>query len=238
MHQGIKSIIFMATTLTATAAYAQKTPEDKTPKLEVSVGGVQDGKLIPDKFAYCKPDGRGQTRDAANISPEIRWSGAPEKTKSFAIIMVDKDVPMNFGPANKAGMEIAENALRQNFYHWSVVDIPATLGKIPEGKASNGITPGGKTFGKVEFGITGQNDYRKVSPGLNGGYDGPCPPWNDKRLHRYYFQVYALDVPTLNPLKSGFDGKMVEDAMRGHILAKGEVMGTYSNNLEVLGGEK
>jgi phosphatidylethanolamine-binding protein (PEBP) family uncharacterized protein len=50
--------------------------------------------------------------------------------------------------------------------------------------------------------------------------------------------VYALDVPTLNPPARGFDGKMLEKQLKNHVLAMGEVVGTYSNNVNVLGGDK
>lgn len=243
-HTLILSLL-AATALTGAIAIAQEleTPpapvmEPEAPKapgkLEVTVNGITDGGAIPTRFAYCKPDGRGQTRDADNISPEISWKGAPEGTKSYAIMMVDKDVPLDFGPANQPGQEIKEDAPRQDFYHWLVVDIPASLGKIPEGKASNGITPKGKIPGETEYGITGKNDYTKMGS-FGGGYDGPCPPWNDKRLHHYTFRVYAIDVPTLKAPTSGFAGEKMIKATKGHILAVGEVVGTYSNNVDVLG---
>ena len=55
------------------------------------------------------------------------------------------------------------------------------------------------------------------------GYGGPCPP--PGKPHRYYFKIYALDSKiTLAP---GASKKQLENAMTGHILAKGELMGTY-----------
>lgn len=207
-------------------------------KMEVQVGGIPDGGTIPTRFAYCKPDGRGQTRDSDNINPQISWRGAPEGTQSFVIMVVDKDVPADFSSANQLGQTIKKDAPRRDFYHWVVVDIPASLNKILEGKASNGITQGGKRTGKVEYGITGKNDYSTVFNGTYGGYDGPCPPWNDESLHHYYFRVYALDVPSLQPPVGGFDGRMLEQGLKGHILAIGESAGTYTTNVDVLGGEK
>ena len=70
--------------------------------------------------------------------------------------------------------------------------------------------------------------------GIHGGYDGPCPPWNDERMHHYHFIVYALNVPTLG-LTGAVDGKKAQAAMEGHILAQGEVVGTYTNNARLLG---
>ena len=200
------------------------------PKLTLDINGISPGSPIPTHFAYCRPDGRGQTRDADNISPEISWRDVPENTRSFAVIVVDKDVPADFGPANQQGQEIEAKAKRRDFYHWVAVDLPGTLRKIPEGKASTGVVKDGKPVGRVDYGLTGSNDFGQRS----GGYDGPCPPWNDKRLHHYYFRVYALDVPTLNAPTVGLTGKMAEKLIKDHVLAQGEVVGTYSNNPEVL----
>ena len=61
------------------------------------------------------------------------------------------------------------------------------------------------------------------------GYDGPCPPWNDERLHRYHFRVAALDIPSLG-LEGRFDIGDVRRAMEGHVLAEAEIIGTYSLN--------
>lgn len=197
--------------------------------LSVAVGGIENNRPIPPKFAYCRPDGNGKSMPSQNINPEIRWSGAPEGTKSFAIIVVDKDVPKTFELANQDGKTIPKDFPRQNFYHWVLADIPAGRNRIAEGEDSRGVTEGGKTPGKTAYGINGQNDYAvKAGMGKGGGYDGCCPPWNDERLHHYHFQVYALDVPTLG-LSAPFGGPELERAMQGHVLAKGEVVGTYTN---------
>lgn len=199
----------------------------ETPSLTVRVSGVDDNEPIPAKFAYCQPDGKGQSMDGGNINPAISWEGAPAHTKSYALIVVDPDVPAKFDDANQKGKVIAENYPRQNFYHWVLYDIPAHIASIGEGRDSNGVLKGGKPIGNVKYGITGPNDYAKAYGGSYGGYDGPCPPWNDARLHRYHFRVYALDVQTLG-LSRPLDGKLVEQAMRDHIIAKGEIVGTYT----------
>jgi phosphatidylethanolamine-binding protein (PEBP) family uncharacterized protein len=61
------------------------------------------------------------------------------------------------------------------------------------------------------------------------GYDGPCPPWNDLRVHYYVFRLYALDVPRL-PLDGRFTGPQASAAMRGHILDEAQIIGAYSLN--------
>ncbi len=68
-------------------------------------------------------------------------------------------------------------------------------------------------------GVAGINDFGRL------GYGGPCPP-RGHGVHRYYFKVYALDIPSLK-LKSGANKSAVEKAMKGHILACGELAGKY-----------
>ena len=63
--------------------------------------------------------------------------------------------------------------------------------------------------------------------GNYGGYDGPCPPWNDTRMHGYRFTIYALDVASLG-LSGAFTGHQVREAMKGHILAEASITGLYN----------
>jgi phosphatidylethanolamine-binding protein (PEBP) family uncharacterized protein len=64
------------------------------------------------------------------------------------------------------------------------------------------------------------------------GYDGPCPPWNDLRVHTYVFTLYALDIPRL-PLEDRFSGPEARLAIMGHILDEAQVFGVYSLNPEI-----
>ncbi len=197
--------------------------------ITVKVSDVKNGRAIPDQYAFCTLDGKNKTKDSQNMSPAIGWSGAPENARSFVILMVDKDVPKTFELANQPDKTIPYDFPRQDFYHWVLVDVPAAMVGIAKAKASNGKVPGGKPLGRVAYGINGQNDYATFMDGTFGGYDGPCPPWNDERMHHYHFMVYALDVETLG-LSGKFNGRDVMAAMQGHVLAKGELMGTYTNN--------
>src|SRR5215470_3824568 len=90
------------------------------------------------------------------------------------------------------------------FTHWLVWNIDAKTSEVPEGSVPTG-------------GVQGTNDF----PGHR--YDGPQPP---SGTHRYYFKVFALDK-TLD-LKSGAKRKEVEAAMKGHVIAQGQLMGKYS----------
>jgi len=61
------------------------------------------------------------------------------------------------------------------------------------------------------------------------GYDGPYPPFNDERVHRYFFRVFALDVAQL-ALPTPFTAADVLHAMHGHVLAEASLHGTYTLN--------
>ena len=61
------------------------------------------------------------------------------------------------------------------------------------------------------------------------GYDGPCPPWNDARMHRYVFTLYALDTERA-PVAGHFDGPEVLRAISAHILGQAQLTGTYTLN--------
>lgn len=183
--------------------------------LDVAVDGVRDNQPVLERYAQCIPDGKGQSRNGGNMRPAIQWSQGPGGTQSYAIVVVDSDVPMNFDAANKPGKTIPADMPRRNYYHWVQADIPASVTNLAKGAS-----------GKVGPGVSGTNSAQGL------GYDGPCPPWNDERAHHYHFQVYALDVPSLD-LKSGFTAEEAENAMQGHVLARGEVTGIYATNPKV-----
>jgi phosphatidylethanolamine-binding protein (PEBP) family uncharacterized protein len=111
------------------------------------------------------------------------------------------------------------------------------------------VTPGGKKGPLVPFTIKngtehqlrhGVNDYTgwfANDPDMAGeyfGYDGPCPPWNDERVHTYVLTLYALDIPRL-PLVGRFTCKEVSLAINGHILDEAKIFGVYSLNPAVTG---
>ena len=93
--------------------------------------------------------------------------------------------------------------------HWVVYDLPPATDSLPENVPKTDTLPGGGKQGKTDFGRVGWN--------------GPCPPGG---THRYFFKVYALDI-TLN-LPAGKTRTEIEKAMKGHVLARGELAGTYA----------
>lgn len=90
--------------------------------------------------------------------------------------------------------------------HWVIYDIPASVTALPEGGARQ--LPAGTR--------EGNNSWDKT------GYGGPCPP---SGRHRYFHTLYALDT-VLPDLKSP-DKAQLEAAMKGHVLAQAQLMGTY-----------
>jgi Raf kinase inhibitor-like YbhB/YbcL family protein len=200
----------------------------------ITIDAWPNGGKIPDCYAFCRPD-EGSIGLSENRSPRISWSGAPAGTRSFAILCHDPDVPSRADDVNQPGKIVPASLPRVDFYHWVLVDVPATLSEIPEGGDSDGVTARGKPPGKSAYGVRGINNYTDWfagdadMAGDYGGYDGPCPPWNDELVHHYHFTVYALDVPTLG-LTDAFGGEDAKAAMAPHTLACASWVGTYTLN--------
>lgn len=203
--------------------------------MKIHIPAFENGGRIPGDNAFTIPADIGHVSYAPNMNPLIRWSDVPEGTKSFAIIVHDVDVPSRPEDINQEGRTVPADLPREDFYHWVLVDIPAHLREVPEGGDSQGVVAKGKDIGPTKYGVRGINDYTNwfvgdpEMGGNYGGYDGPCPPWNDTIVHRYYFTVYALDVETLG-LAGAFTAQDALQAMEGHVLAKATHMGTYTQN--------
>jgi Raf kinase inhibitor-like YbhB/YbcL family protein len=92
--------------------------------------------------------------------------------------------------------------------HWVLFNIPSS---------ANGLTAEMPSDASLANGARhGTNDFRRL------GYGGPCPPGG---THRYFFKLYALDAEL--DLESGITKAELLEAMQGHILAEGQLMGTY-----------
>lgn len=191
-----------------------------------------EGTVLGGINAFCEPADEDHVRWGGNLSPQLRWENAPAGTKSFALLMFDPDVPTTPERVNKEGITIPEDAPRTRFYHWVLVDIPAARTEIPAEVEAKGVTEKGKPLETNQYGKRGANDFTgwfaddEAMKGTYAGYDGPCPPWNDLRIHRYVFQITALDVETLG-LVGAFTGADVTAAMEGHALATASFTTVY-----------
>ena len=91
------------------------------------------------------------------------------------------------------------------FTHWLMWNIDPKTASFEEGKAPAGVI--------------GANDFGKSA------YGGPCPP---SGMHRYYFKVFALDQELKLP--AGAKRKEIDAAIKGHVIAQGQLMGRYSRH--------
>jgi Raf kinase inhibitor-like YbhB/YbcL family protein len=132
------------------------------PVLGLTSDDIEEGKRLPNT---CVADIMGCSGD--NLSPQLRWSGAPTETQSFAVTCFDPDAPTGSG-----------------FWHWVLFDIPGTVTELPRGAGSGAMTglPSGAVHGRNDTGAP--------------GYVGAAPP-DGHGEHRYVFAVHALGIPTL-----------------------------------------
>ena len=204
--------------------------------MKLTSTSFQQDRPIPEKFAFGAPDAVLHVKLTDNHNPHLHWSDAPAQTRSFAIVCVDPDAPSKPDDVNQEGKSVPADLPRADFHHWSIVDIPAHVTEIKAGECSSGIVAGGKKeLGGPAGSRQGVNDYTSWfanDPDMNGtyrGYDGPCPPWNDERVHRYNFTVYALSCERA-PVHGDFTVPEVLQAIRPHVLAQATLTGTYSLN--------
>jgi Raf kinase inhibitor-like YbhB/YbcL family protein len=177
--QGLVLCVAMAVVLVTTGSVM--TPPETRHKMELTSSAFKEGQPIPTQY----------TCDGKNISPPLRWKGAPAETQSLALIVDDPDSPTGI------------------WTHWTLFNVPADVSELVEDFA--------KAHATASSAKDGVNSFKKV------GYGGPCPP--SGKQHRYFFKLYALDT-ALN-LQPGASRSDIESAMTKHILAMGQLMGTY-----------
>ncbi len=98
-------------------------------------------------------------------------------------------------------------APRTTWVHWVLYDLPPDSTGLPEAVNSRRLPAGTRE---------GRNDWQRT------GYGGPCPPVG---RHRYFFKLYALDA-VLGDIGE-LTKAQLEKAMKGHVLAEAQVVGTY-----------
>ena len=190
-----------------------------------------NGQAIPSDCAVGAIDGVGLNRN-----PHLAWDEVPTGVKSFALVVVDPDVPTVREMIARSDVMIPRDQLRTRFVHWTMVDIPSDLREIKEGSCSQGFMVNGKSHPPGPAGARqGLNDYTAwfandpEKAGTYYGYDGPYPPSNDLRLHRYIFRLVALDVAALQ-LPEHFNDEDILRATQGHVVSDAQIFGTYTLN--------
>ncbi len=138
----------------------------------------------------------------ANESIELSWAELPAGTVELALVMDDPKVV-------ELGM------MPEPFVHWVAYNIPAAAGSLPANLSKDAE-------------VTGVDSLSGMVNGLNGlgraGYFGPRPPANGQ-LHAYHFRLYALDADL--DLAPGLNKAALLEAIDGHVLATGLLMGHY-----------
>jgi Raf kinase inhibitor-like YbhB/YbcL family protein len=133
-----------------------------------------------------------------NHSIDLAWSNLPEGTVQLALVADDPVVPMP-----------------QPFVHWVAYNIPADADGLPGNLTKDAV-------------VTDVDGLDGMINGLNGlrraGYFGPRPP-ADGKLHAYHFRLYALDAALALP--EGLNKEEMLEAINGHVLATGMLMGHY-----------
>lgn len=238
-----------ATALVAGVAFAQapalmysmpKLAPAGSHRLRVRVDSMKYGHMIPSEYAFCTADGHGGATAAANKSPRIAWSKGPVGTKSYAVVVYDTDSPAEHRDwMNQKDHMLTAAVKRKIFFHMAIIDIPPSVMVIPEGDESDARVLRGKPATAIKIGVPAANSYTQAFAtndalkGIYYGYDGPCSPWNDENAHHYHFTVYALSVPSLG-LSGDFSAEAVVAAMKGKVLAQGQLLGVYSTNPAVI----
>jgi Raf kinase inhibitor-like YbhB/YbcL family protein len=190
---------------TPAAPPAQTPPRPRTVQvMTLESPSWTDGGVIPDRHAQVGRD----------VSPPLRWRGAPVGTQSFALVVRDVDELI---PATGAER-----------LHWLVWNIPpASDPMVPAGQGSMAERQPAGNPQAARGAAPGSDGARQVSA-TGPAYRGPAAPASGPE-HHYLFELFALD--TMLPIDVGPTPAATLDAVRGamtgHILAKGVLVGRY-----------
>ena len=184
MKNTLTSLALTAATLYGAAAHAQT--------FELSSPDLSPAQPIAMKHVF---NGFGCT--GGNLSPALNWKNPPAGTKSFAVMVHDADAP-----TGGAG-----------FWHWVVVNLPATAAGLQQGAGSAGSKslPDSARQINTDFGTP--------------AWGGPCPP-QGRAPHRYTFTVYALGVETLD-LPANATASLTGFMVNGNALGKASLEARY-----------
>jgi len=131
----------------------------------------------------------GYTCDGEDLSPPLSWSGAPQGTKSFALLVDDPDAPDPDAPT-------------MVWVHWVLYNLPPDLTELAEAVDAGALPAGARE---------GLNDWERT------GYGGPCPPIGRHRYFFKLFaldvELPGLDEPTRQDLEESMNGHILAETM-------------------------
>lgn len=195
-----------------------------------------EGSRLRDDYAFLKAHPTQHAIMANNKNPHFAWGEISRDAKSLVLIFHDSDAPLSRDLANKPDKTLPYDAPRGEFFHWVLVDIPTSGSPIQAGEFSKGVTAKGKPGPAAPRGMRqGLNDYTnwfKGNPSMEGnyfGFDGPGPPWNDEKIHRYAFTLLAIKEKKC-PVEGNFTGKDVLNALNGKVIEKVRLTCNYAIN--------
>jgi len=141
---------------------------------------------------------RACTGEGEDRSPQIAWAQVPAGTRELALICDDPDAPT-----------------AEPWVHWVIYGVAPTPTSLPAGLQKSAV---------IQQPVQAKQGRNSWPTGQTVGYRGPLPP-PGHGVHHYHFTLYALDQEL--SLDAGATKNALRKAMRGHILATGELIGTY-----------
>jgi Raf kinase inhibitor-like YbhB/YbcL family protein len=145
--------------------------------------------LSSSDFVHDGPIPKRFTCQGADISPELQWSGAPEKTRGFVLIVDDPDAPDPAAP-------------KMVYVHWVLYNLPASLKVLGQAIEEDALPPGT---------LQGLNDWKRT------GYGGPCPPIGRHRyffkLYALDTMLPNLGHPTKAQIEQAMSGNVLAEAV-------------------------
>ncbi len=146
--------------------------------LAIESSVFQNGGAIPRRY----------TCDAEDASPPLRWTGAPDETRSYALIVDDPDAPDPAAP-------------KRVYVHWVLHDLPASVTSLEENGEARAVRAGARQ---------GKNDWSRT------GWGGPCPPIGRHRYFFKLYALDAtlgdLGTPTKKELEKAMEGHILAKA--------------------------